>query len=101
MILKDEKYKIIKEIKEMERISFLITAKEKTALKIKAIENNTNLSDYIREAIGIKKPQTTKQTPQERINEISDLLAKNGMNMTADERKALKIEREQLKGAIL
>lgn len=83
----------------MERISFLITAKEKTALKIKAIENNTNLSDYIREAIGIKKP--TKQTPQERINEINNILQNNGMNMTADERKALKIEREQLKGAIL
>lgn len=79
----------------MERITFLLTAQEKRNLKIKALERDTTLSGLLRQALELT-PQT-KQTPQDRINEINDILAKNGMNMTADERKALKIEREQLK----
>lgn len=79
----------------MERITFLLTAAEKRNLKIKALERNTTLSGILRQALELT-PQT-KQTPQERINEINSILQNNGMNMTADERKALKIEREQLK----
>lgn len=81
----------------MERITFLLTAQEKRNLKIKALERDTTLSGLLRQALELT-PQT-KQTPQDRINEINDILAKNGMNMTPEERKALKIERERLKGA--
>lgn len=81
----------------MERITFLLTAQEKRNLKIKALERDTTLSGLLRQALELT-PQT-KQTTQDRINEINDILAKNGMNMTAEERKALKIERERLKGA--
>ena len=71
----------------MKRITFLLTAAEKRNLKIKAIERDTTLSGLLRQALELT-PQT-KQTPQDRINEISDrqlkeLAASFGLNYRKD-----------------
>lgn len=78
----------------MERIVFLITNEEKQALKIKAIKEKKTLSQFLREVI---KTQTQEQTTKARIQEINDILQKQGSTMTKEEREQLKLEREALK----
>lgn len=79
----------------MERITFLITEQEKKELKIKAINENKSLTKYIKERLDLTT-QTT-QKPYERILEINETLQKRGATMTAEQRQALKDEREQLR----
>ncbi len=78
----------------MERIVFLITNEEKQTLKIKAIKEKKTLSQFLREVI---KTQTQEQTTKARIQEINDILQKQGSTMTKEEREQLKMEREALK----
>lgn len=81
---------------KMERVVFELTAQEKKNLKIKALEQNKTLTQFLRDKLDLSQTTST-QTAKERITEINELLQKNGANMTADERNALKFEREQLK----
>lgn len=83
-----------KEQTDMERIVFLITNEEKQTLKIKAIKEKKTLSQFLREVI---KTQTQEQTTKARIQEINDILQKQGSTMTKEEREQLKMEREALK----
>lgn len=78
---------------KMERITFYLTEQEKRDLKIKAMDNKKTLTQYIR---GIIFPSDNDKT--KRIEEINNILQKNGSTMTKEEREQLKQERERLKG---
>lgn len=82
----------------MERIVFLITEQEKQALKIEAVKERKTLSQLLRELIKTRTGETLKTVePHDRIQEINDILQKQGSTMTREQREQLKQEREALK----
>ena len=78
----------------MERIAFNLTAQEKRELKIKAMDDDKTLTQYI---IDILIPYDYDNDRTRRIEEINIILQRNGSAMTKEEREQLKAEREELK----
>ena len=77
----------------MERIAFNLTAMEKRELKIKAMDEDKTLTQYIKDILfPYDNDNRTK-----RIEEINIILQRNGSSMTKEEREQLKQEREELK----
>lgn len=78
----------------MERIAFNLTAQEKRELKIKAMDEDKTLTQYIKD---ILFPYDYDNDRTRRIEEINIILQRNGSAMTKEEREQLKAEREELK----
>ena len=78
----------------MERIAFNLTAQEKRELKIKAMDEDKTLTQYIKD---ILFPYDYDNERTRRIEEINIILQRNGSTMTKEEREQLKAEREELK----
>ena len=77
----------------MERIAFNLTAMEKRELKIKAMDEDKTLTQYIKD---ILFPYDNDNRTR-RIEEINIILQKNGSTMTREQREQLKQEREKLR----
>ena len=78
----------------MERIAFNLTEMEKRELKIKAMDEDKTLTQYIKD---ILFPYDYDNERTRRIEEINIILQRNGSAMTKEEREQLKAEREELK----
>lgn len=78
----------------MERIAFNLTAQEKRDLKIKAMDEDKTLTQYIKD---ILFPYDYDNERTRRIEEINIILQRNGSTMTKEEREQLKAEREKLR----
>lgn len=78
----------------MERIAFNLTAQEKRELKIKAMDEDKTLTQYIKD---ILFPYDYDNERTRRIEEINIILQRNGSTMTKEEREQLKQEREKLR----
>ena len=78
----------------MERIAFNLTAMEKRELKIKAMDEDKTLTQYIKD---ILFPYDYDNERTRRIEEINIILQRNGSTMTKEEREQLKAEREKLR----
>lgn len=78
----------------MERIAFNLTAMEKRELKIKAMDEDKTLTQYIKD---ILFPYDYDNERTRRIEEINIILQRNGSTMTKEEREQLKQEREKLR----
>lgn len=78
----------------MERIAFNLTAMEKRELKIKAMDEDKTLTQYIKD---ILFPYDYDNERTRRIEEINIILQRNGSAMTKEEREQLKQEREKLR----
>ena len=79
----------------MERIAFNLTAQEKRNLKIKAMDEDKTLTQYIKDILFPYDYDNDNRT--RRIEEINIILQRNGSAMTKEEREQLKQEREKLR----
>ena len=79
----------------MERIAFNLTAQEKRNLKIKAMDEDKTLTQYIKDILFPYDYDNDNRT--RRIEEINIILQRNGSAMTKKEREQLKQEREKLR----
>lgn len=79
----------------MERIAFNLTAMEKRELKIKAMDEDKTLTQYIKDILFPYDYDNDNRT--RRIEEINIILQRNGSAMTKEEREQLKQEREKLR----
>ena len=83
----------------MTSIKFELSEDYKRQLKIRAVQKGISLTKLVLDSLyRTEPPQNVKpENAKNRIDEISDILAKFGASMTKEEREKLKAEREQLK----
>ena len=84
----------------MTTIKFELSEEYKRQLKIRTVHEGKTLTSFILEALYAIEPPKRENTPnaQNRSEEINEILAKHGAELTKEEREKLKSERQQLKG---
>lgn len=84
----------------MTTIKFELSEEYKRQLKIRTVHEGKTLTSFILEALYAIEPPKSENTTnaQNRIEEINEILAKHGAELTKEEREKLKSERHQLKG---
>lgn len=82
----------------MTTIKFELSEEYKRQLKIRTVHEGKTLTSFILEALYEIEPPKSENIPntKNRIEEINEILAKHGAEMTKEEREQLKAERQKL-----